>query len=143
MGILGRTHDHLTRGTAIARPTVTAPLRAALAAAAVCAAATACGTTPEPDAKAVISPPATDTAAPPVTAVMPDVTGGNALRAQEQMDGTQVRFEDATGKDREVVDPQAWRICDSRPGANQRITSYPVVLLVVPAAETCPEGAAG
>ncbi|MGA5793069.1 hypothetical protein ACPC27_03310 [Streptomyces cellulosae] len=74
---------------------------------------------------------------------MPDVTGGNALRAQEQMDGTQVRFEDATGKDREVVDPQAWRICDSRPGANQQITSYPVVLLVVPAVETCAEGAAG
>ncbi|CAM5626029.1 hypothetical protein SALBM217S_05125 [Streptomyces griseoloalbus] len=51
---------------------------------------------------------------------MPDVVGGNALRAQEQMDGSQVRFEDATGKKREVVDPQAWRICDSRPGRTSR-----------------------
>ncbi|MBJ6616712.1 hypothetical protein ACWEQ5_02650 [Streptomyces griseoincarnatus] len=84
-----------------------------------------------------------DTAARPVTAVMPDVTGGNALRAQEQMDGTQVRFEDVTGKDREVVDPQAWRVCGSRPGANQQITSYPVVLLVAPDTESCPGGASG
>ncbi|MEV5044394.1 hypothetical protein AB0N20_06875 [Streptomyces griseoincarnatus] len=84
-----------------------------------------------------------DTAARPVTAVMPDVTGGNALRAQEQMDGTQVRFEDVTGKDREVVDPQAWRVCGSRPGANRQITSYPVVLLVAPDRESCPGGASG
>ncbi|MEQ8143970.1 hypothetical protein [Streptomyces sp. OP7] len=75
--------------------------------------------------------------------MMPDVTGGDALRAQEQMDGTQVRFEDATGKNREVVDPQAWRICGSRPGADQQITSYPVVLLVVPDAEACPDGVSG
>ncbi|WP_406722848.1 hypothetical protein OG968_23810 [Streptomyces althioticus] len=74
---------------------------------------------------------------------MPDVTRGNALRAQEQMAGTEVRFEDATGKNREVVDPQAWRVCDSRPGANQQITSYPVVLLVTPTSEPCPEGASG
>ncbi|MFF5344809.1 hypothetical protein ACH46L_04020 [Streptomyces althioticus] len=74
---------------------------------------------------------------------MPDVTGGNALRAQEQMAGTEVRFEDVTGKDREVVDPQAWRVCDSSPGANRRITSYPVTLLVAPTAEPCPEGAPG
>ncbi|MEU0766372.1 hypothetical protein [Streptomyces albogriseolus] len=74
---------------------------------------------------------------------MPDLTGGNALRAQEQMDGTQVRFEDATGKDREVVDPQAWRVCGSTPGANRQITSYPVVLLVVPGTESCPDGASG
>lgn len=74
---------------------------------------------------------------------MPGVTGGNALRAQEQMAGTEVRFEDATGKNREVVNPQAWRVCDSRPGANQQITSYPVVLLVTPTSEPCPEGASG
>ncbi|MFZ4154125.1 hypothetical protein [Streptomyces pseudogriseolus] len=133
-----------TRGTAITRPTVTAPLRAFLAAAAVCAAAAACGTSVEPDRVALPpeSTPASD-AARPVTAVMPDVVGGNALRAQEQMDGSQVRFEDATGKKREVVDPQAWRICASRPGANQQITSYPVVLLVVPDTESCPGGASG
>ncbi|MFH8761500.1 hypothetical protein [Streptomyces althioticus] len=75
--------------------------------------------------------------------MMPGVTGGNALRAQEQMAGTEVRFEDATGKNREVVNPQAWRVCDSRPGANQQITSYPVVLLVTPTSEPCPEGASG
>ncbi|MER7095053.1 hypothetical protein ACWDMR_08340 [Streptomyces althioticus] len=75
--------------------------------------------------------------------MMPDVTGGNALRAQEQTAGTEVRFEDATGKNREVVDPQAWRVCDSRPGANRQITSYPVVLLVTPTTEPCPEGASG
>ncbi|EMF31065.1 hypothetical protein H114_00512 [Streptomyces gancidicus BKS 13-15] len=133
-----------TRGTAITRPTVTAPLRAFLAAVAVCAAAAACGTNVEPDRVTLPaeSTPASD-AARPVTAVMPDVVGGNALRAQEQMDGSQVRFEDATGKKREVVDPQAWRICDSRPGANQQITSYPVVLLVVPDTEPCPGGASG
>ena len=83
------------------------------------------------------------TAARPVTAVMPDVTGGDALRAQEQMAGTEVRLEDASGKKREVVDPQAWRVCGSRPAANQQITSYPVILLVVPDAEACPAGASG
>ncbi|MGA5442161.1 hypothetical protein ACPCKW_21940 [Streptomyces griseoincarnatus] len=90
-----------------------------------------------------MSAPPSDTAARPVTAVMPDVTAGNALRAQEQMAGTEVRFEDATGRNREVVDPQAWRVCGSRPGANQQITSYPVVLLVAPDTESCPGGASG
>ncbi|MGW8721467.1 hypothetical protein ACWGNR_19485 [Streptomyces althioticus] len=42
-----------------------------------------------------------------------------------------------------MVDPQAWRVCDSRPGANRQITSYPVVLLVTPTTEPCPEGASG
>ncbi|CAM5626057.1 hypothetical protein SALBM217S_05126 [Streptomyces griseoloalbus] len=55
-----------TRGTAITRPTVTAPLRAFLAAAAVCAAAAACGTNVEPDRVALPaeSTPASDAARP-------------------------------------------------------------------------------
>ena len=42
-----------------------------------------------------------------------------------------------------MVDPQAWRVCGSTPGANRQITSYPVVLLVVPDTESCPDGASG
>ncbi|GAA3502776.1 hypothetical protein GCM10019016_098850 [Streptomyces prasinosporus] len=74
----------------------------------------------------------------PVTATMPDVIGGNAGRAHEQMgSGLDLAFEDASGQGRPVDDPAEWRVCSSRPGPNQQITDHPVVLGVVRIAESC------
>ncbi|MFF7966361.1 hypothetical protein ACFZC3_13490 [Streptomyces sp. NPDC007903] len=74
----------------------------------------------------------------PVTASMPDIIGGNAGRAAEQMGpGTEVSFKDVSGKGRSVDDPAEWRICHTRPGPNQQITDYPVILGVVRVAESC------
>ncbi|MGW2208528.1 hypothetical protein [Streptomyces sp. NPDC001781] len=69
---------------------------------------------------------------------MPDVVGGNAGRAAEQMGpDTEVAFKDVSGKGRSVDDPAEWKICETRPGPNRQITGYPVVLGVVRAAESC------
>ncbi|MER8031780.1 hypothetical protein ABTZ78_22760 [Streptomyces bauhiniae] len=74
----------------------------------------------------------------PVTATMMDVIGGNAGRAVEQMGpDTEVVLKDVSGKGRSVGDPVEWRICETRPGPNQQITGYPVVLGVVRVAESC------
>ncbi|MEU6926309.1 hypothetical protein [Streptomyces sp. NPDC046631] len=74
----------------------------------------------------------------PVTATMPDVIGGNAGRAYEQMSSElDMTFEDASGQDRPVDDPAEWKICNSRPGPNQQITDFPVVFGVVRASESC------
>ncbi|WP_171990741.1 hypothetical protein [Streptomyces sp. JHA26] len=109
------------------------------------ASVTACGASSAPDTPADTAPSAPGTtearrpANPePVAASMPDVIGGNAGRAQEQM-GSQIdmAFEDASGRKRPVDDPAEWKICASRPGPNQQITDYPVVLEVVRTAENC------
>ncbi|MFJ3337952.1 hypothetical protein [Streptomyces sp. NPDC086766] len=74
----------------------------------------------------------------PVAAVMPDVIGGNAGRAHEQMSSEiDLTFKDASGQGRPVDDPDAWKICDSQPGPNQQITDYPVVFEVVRVSESC------
>lgn len=118
-------------------------LRPALAVA-VLASATACGASSAPKAPAAAATgaataetrPSADAA--PVTATMPDVIGGNAGRAQEQMNpGLEMVFEDTSGRSRPVDDPAEWKICDSRPGPNEQITAYPVVFEVVKAAESC------
>ncbi|MGV9991589.1 hypothetical protein [Streptomyces sp. NPDC003374] len=123
--------------------TVAKLLRPALAVAFL-ASVTACGASSGPDAPA--STPADSQSAgtrrsaatAPVAAVMPDVIGGNAGRAAEQM-GSKVdtTFKDASGQGRPVDDPAAWKICDSRPGPNQQITDFPVVLDVVRVSESC------
>ncbi|GHH93075.1 hypothetical protein [Streptomyces capillispiralis] len=70
---------------------------------------------------------------------MPDVIGGNAGRAAEQLgSGLDLVFEDTSGRGRPVVDPAEWRICGSRPGPDERITAYPVVFEVVKVSENCP-----
>ncbi|MGW5126184.1 hypothetical protein ACWEQ7_19450 [Streptomyces sp. NPDC004069] len=74
----------------------------------------------------------------PVAAVMPDVVGGNAGRAQEQMSSEiEMIFEDASGRGRPVDDPAEWKICNSKPGPNQQITHFPVVFGVVEVSESC------
>ncbi|MFF8034521.1 hypothetical protein [Streptomyces sp. NPDC016626] len=118
-------------------------MRPALAAA-VLASVTACGASSVPEvpagaatgADAVETRPSAD--ATPVTAAVPDVIGGNAGRAYEQM-GSELDmvFEDRSGQGRPVDDPAEWRICDSRPGPDERITAYPVVFGVVKVSESC------
>ncbi|MBK3525931.1 MULTISPECIES: hypothetical protein [Streptomyces] len=127
--------------------TVTAYLRPALATL-LLASVTACGASSVPDGPASTStgPASAGTHRPasarPVTATMPDVIGGNAGRAYEQMGSTlEMTFEDASGRGRRVDDLAAWRICTSRPGPNQQITGYPVVFGVVRASEKCGETA--
>ncbi|CAL9463946.1 hypothetical protein [Streptomyces sp. Tu 3180] len=122
---------------------VTTLLRSLLAAV-LMASATACGASSAPDVPVgtPAGPGGTETprsADPePVAAVMPDVIGGNAGRAHEQMgSGTDVTFRDASGRGRSVDDPAEWRICGSRPGPNRQITDYPVVLDVVRVSEDC------
>ncbi|MFF4971267.1 hypothetical protein [Streptomyces sp. NPDC001083] len=74
----------------------------------------------------------------PVSAVMPDVTGGNAGGAYEQMHSElDMVFKDASGRGRSVDDPAGWKICGSRPGPYQQITDYPVVFEVVKVSESC------
>ncbi|MGW0798256.1 hypothetical protein [Streptomyces sp. NPDC002692] len=74
----------------------------------------------------------------PVSAVMPDVTGGNAGGAYEQMHSElDMVFKDASGRGRSVDDPVGWKICGSRPGPYQQITDYPVVFEVVKVSESC------
>ncbi|MFH8239060.1 hypothetical protein [Streptomyces sp. NPDC018321] len=114
--------------TKLSRPALVAVLLASV---------TACGASSMPDA----SEPAQtrrSANAEPVTATMPDVIGGNAGRAYEQM-GSQLdmTFKDASGQGRPVDDPAAWKICDSHPGPNQQITDYPVVFGVVRDTESC------
>ncbi|MFG3662172.1 hypothetical protein [Streptomyces sp. NPDC047706] len=73
-----------------------------------------------------------------VAAVMPDVIGGNAGRAYEQMSSElDMVFKDASGQGRVVDDLAVWKICDSQPGPNQQITEYPVVFEVVEVSESC------
>lgn len=111
---------------------------------ALLASATACAGTSVPDRPAD-TPTASKSAGAnpqPVTASMPDVTGGNAGRAVEQMGpDTEVTLKDVSGKGRSVDDPAEWKICHTRPGPNQQITDYPVILGVVRVAESC-EGTA-
>ncbi|MET7673535.1 hypothetical protein [Streptomyces seoulensis] len=69
---------------------------------------------------------------------MMDLIGGNAGRAVEQMGpDTDVILKDVSGRGRSVGDPVEWKICETRPGPNQQITGYPVVLGVVRVAESC------
>ncbi|WP_225824402.1 hypothetical protein [Streptomyces naphthomycinicus] len=118
-------------------------------AAALLASVTACGASSEPDTSA--STPAGPGAAgarrpadaTPVTATMPDVIGGNAGRAYEQMGSElDMTFKDASGQGRPVDDPAVWKICGSRPGPNQQITAYPVTFDVVKVSESCKDTAA-
>ncbi|MFE1291215.1 hypothetical protein [Streptomyces sp. NPDC058751] len=121
-----------------------ARIPSAVLAAALLAPVTACGTSSVPDASAGgTSGPASaearrSTRPEPVGAVMPDVVGGNAGRALEQMGSRlDMEFEDASGRGRPVDDPAGWRICGSRPGPNQQITDFPVVFEVVEVSEGC------
>ncbi|CAL9290052.1 hypothetical protein [Streptomyces sp. SudanB182_2057] len=127
--------------------TVTEFLRPALAAV-LLASITACGASSAADGPA--SAPTGPASAPtgsapagthrPVSATMPDVIGGNAGRAYEQMGSTlEMTFQDASGQGRRVDDLAAWRICTSRPEPNQQITDHPVVFGVVKGSESCGE----
>jgi hypothetical protein len=109
---------------------------------------TGCGASSAPDAPEG-TPTGSETARTPtsanprpVAAVMPDLIGGNAGRAIEQMGSDlDAAFQDASGQDRPVDDPAAWKICTSRPGPQQRITEYPVVFGVMKVAENCQDAA--
>ncbi|MGV9703014.1 hypothetical protein [Streptomyces sp. NPDC003483] len=122
----------------------------------VLAAVTGCGASSVPDgakatatvgakAKAGATTGGSGVAAPsrsanvqPVSAVMPDVTGGNAGGAYEGMHSElDMVFKDASGRGRSVDDPFGWKICGSRPGPYQQITDYPVVFEVVKVSESC------
>lgn len=123
--------------------TVTKLLRPALAAT-LLASITACAASSVPDVSASTAtgsgPAETRHSAnpEPVTATMPDVIGGNAGRAYEQMSSRlDMTFKDASGQGRPVDDPAAWKICNSQPGPNQQITDYPVVFGVVRVSESC------
>jgi hypothetical protein len=123
--------------------TVTKLLRPALAAT-LLASITACGASSVPDVAVSTTPGSVSTetrrsANPePVTAIMPDVTGGNAGGAYEQMSSNMdMVFKDASGQGRPVNDPSAWKICDSEPRPYQQITKYPVVFYVVEVSESC------
>lgn len=129
--------------------TVTDFLRPAFALA-LLAAVTACDASSAADAPAgsagsSASAPARHSAPPqPVTAQMPDVIGGNAGRALEQMGSTlDMTFEDASGQGRRVGDPAEWKICTSQPGPDQQITHYPVVFGVVKVSESCKDAGQG
>ncbi|MEU0968460.1 hypothetical protein ABZ357_24615 [Streptomyces sp. NPDC005917] len=123
--------------------TVTKLLRPALAAT-LLASVTACGASSVPDV-AVSTTPASGSAETrpsaarePVAAVMPDVTGGNAGGAYEQMSSElDMTFKDASGQGRPVDDPDVWKICSSQPRPYQQITDYPVVFYVVKTSESC------
>jgi hypothetical protein len=121
--------------TKLWRPTLAATLLASV---------TACGASSVPDVSASTatgSPPAQTrhSANPePVTAIMPDVIGGNAEGAYEQMGSRlDMTFKDASGQGRPVDDRAEWKICGSQPGPNQQITGYPVVFDVVRVSESC------
>ncbi|MEU3982990.1 hypothetical protein AB0F77_23385 [Streptomyces sp. NPDC026672] len=123
--------------------TVATLLRPALAAA-LLASVTACGASSVPHV-AVSTAPASESAQThgsavhePVAASMPDVTGGNAGRAYEQMGSElDMTFKDASGQGRPVDDPAEWKICGSQPRPYQQITDYPVVFYVVKVPENC------
>ncbi|MEU1528271.1 hypothetical protein [Streptomyces fagopyri] len=123
--------------------TVTKLLRPALAAT-LLASLTACGASSVPDVSAstTAGSRAAETRrsadAEPVSATMPDVIGGNAGRAYEQMSSEMdMIFKDASGQGRPVDDPVAWKICSSQPDPYQRITDFPVVFHVVKVPENC------
>ncbi|KUJ58577.1 hypothetical protein ADL25_02900 [Streptomyces sp. NRRL F-5122] len=123
--------------------TVTELLRPALVAT-LLASVTACGASSVPDDAASTttgsrSAETRRSAAPePVAAIMPDVIGGNAGRAYEQMSSElDMTFKDASGQGRPVDDPAAWKICNSQPGPNQQITSLRVIFDVVRVSESC------
>ncbi|MFF7700374.1 hypothetical protein [Streptomyces lydicus] len=127
--------------------TVSKPLRPVLTAtllASLLASVAACGASSVPDAAANTptgsgSAETRRSAGPaPVAATMPDVIGGNAKRAYEQMSSElDMTFKDASGQGRPVDDPVEWKICNSRPGPNQRITEYPVIFNVMKVKESC------
>ncbi|MFG3098532.1 hypothetical protein [Streptomyces sp. NPDC048202] len=115
------------------RPVLAVALLASLSA---CAGAS----TPDPRPTATSATPVPSKSAnpQPVTATMMDLIGGNAGRAVEQMGpDTEVTLKDVSGKGRSVEDPVEWKICHTRPGPNQQITDYPVILGVVRVAESC------
>jgi hypothetical protein len=127
--------------------TVTKLVRPALAAT-LLAFVTACGASSVSDVSAgtttgTESANARRSADPePVAAVMPDVIGGNAGRASEQMSSRlDMIFKDASGQDRPVDDPAEWKICNSQPGPNQQITDLPVIFGVVKISESCKDTA--
>ncbi|MFF0382896.1 hypothetical protein [Streptomyces sp. NPDC004286] len=108
---------------------------------ALLASVSACAETSVPDRHPAATPSASKSARAnpqPVTASMMDIIGGNAGRAIEQMGpDTEVTLKDVSGKGRSVDDPVEWKVCHTRPGPNQQITDYPVVLGVVRVAESC------
>ncbi|MFJ7150374.1 hypothetical protein ACIQVT_19570 [Streptomyces sp. NPDC100445] len=119
-------------------------------AAALLAPVTACGASSAPGAPAstaTASRPAVtrhSANSAPVTATMPDVIGGNAGRAREQMrSGLEMTFKDVSGRGRPVDHLALWKICTSQPGPNQRITGHPVVFGVVRVLESCEDAVAG
>ncbi|MFJ2150980.1 hypothetical protein ACIOHB_19585 [Streptomyces microflavus] len=118
-------------------------LRPALAAT-LLASVTACGASSVPNVSAR-TPTGAQSAEPhrsanhaPVAATMPDVIGGNAGRAYEQMSSElDMTFKDASGQGRPVDDPTAWKICNSQPEPNQQITEFPVIFNVIKVTESC------
>ncbi|RZU43854.1 hypothetical protein EV284_1305 [Streptomyces sp. BK022] len=106
---------------------------------ALLASVSACAGAARPAPAPTAAPATSASARPePVTATMMDIIGGNAGRAAEQMGpDTEVTFKDVSGKGRSVDDPAEWKICETRPGPNQQITDYPVVLGVVRVGESC------
>ncbi|MFV5994146.1 hypothetical protein ACNPQM_17220 [Streptomyces sp. NPDC056231] len=122
-------------------------LRPALAAT-LLASVTACGASSVPDFPAS-TPTGSQSAETrrsanpaPVAATMPDVIGGNAGRAYEQMSSEfDMTFKDASGQGRPVDDPAAWKICNSQPGSNQQITEFPVIFNVMKVTESCTDTA--
>ncbi|MFI0790233.1 hypothetical protein ACH4Q6_32105 [Streptomyces lydicus] len=112
------------------------------------ASVTACGASTVPDGPAntptgsASAEPRRSAHAAPVAAIVPDVIGGNAGRAYEQMSSElDMTFKDASGRGRTVDDPAGWKICGSQPGPNQRITQFPVIFKVMKVTEGC-KGAA-
>ncbi|MET8011768.1 hypothetical protein ABZU86_06900 [Streptomyces sp. NPDC005271] len=127
--------------------TVTKLLRPALAAT-LLASVAACGASSVPDVSANTPPSSgpAETRRPadraPVAATVPDVIGGNAGRAYEQMSSElDMTFKDASGQGRPVDDPAAWKICNSQPGPNQQITKFPVIFNVMKTTESCKDAA--
>ncbi|MGW2837140.1 hypothetical protein ACWCWD_05010 [Streptomyces sp. NPDC001493] len=118
--------------------------------AALLASASACSASSAPDTPTSTTTAAATTAtadaepsrsanAGVAAALVPDVTGGNAGRAYEQMSATMdMTFKDASGQGRPVDDPASWKICGSQPGPNQPVADGPVVFDVVMVSENCP-----
>jgi hypothetical protein len=87
--------------------------------------------------RATTPPPATPE--PTGTTMMPALAGRSLDAADRALDGTDVRFRDASGRGRFIIVLAHWQVCSTSPAAGEPYSAHDQVTIeAVKTSETCP-----
>jgi hypothetical protein len=70
---------------------------------------------------------------------MPALAGWSLDAAARALDGTDVRFRDASGRGRFIIVRAHWQVCSTSPAAGEPYSAHgPVTIQAVKTSEACP-----